>query len=291
MSTNYLIERILGNNGLVVTNKQKEEFILFDRGIGFQKKIGDQIDSKETTKVYRLQTVKNKNIQNLMDAIDPFYFELASDIIDLAKKQFSYVDEGIILALADHLAFSIERLKGGMVIQNPLATDIKLLFEEAYQVALKAKDLISQQLGIVLPDDEVSFIALHINSAVTTHHIVDSLMVATIVRESILSIESDFDIKISEDSISFARLMNHMKYLLIRMRKQEKIAVDVGAFVKEQFPYSYQTATTICKQLSKTFNQPLNDNEISYLAIHIERIKTDELEKKWHHLNEQDKRK
>lgn len=282
-NSSYLIERILGNNGLVVKDQHLNEYILFDSGIGFNKRVGDQTIAKETTKIYLLQT--KEEVHLMVESLDPIYLEVASDILTEAKRQFGDIDTGILIALADHIAFSIERLKTGIIIQNPLATDIRLLFEEAYQVALKAKEIIINSLGIEIPDDEVSFIALHINSATTSHHIEDSLMVATIVRESILSIEEDFDIKISESSISYARLMNHMKYLLIRMRKKEEILVDVGIFVQEQFPYSYQTANTICRRLSVTFDQPLPNNEVSYLAIHIERIKTDELEKKWHHLN------
>lgn len=279
----YKINKILGNNGLVVTTETNEEVILFDKGIGFNQKIGQYIEAKPTTKVYELK-MPNKKYAIVVDDLNPIFLEISDAILSEAKNKFHKIDTNILLPLADHLAFAYDRIKKNLRISNPLQADIRLLFADEYKIAEHGKILIKDYLNMDFPEEELGFITLHIHAAIAESKVDDSIMIATIMREAILKIESDYDIKISEDSISFVRLMNHMKFLLVRLREKEELNVDVADFIREKFPYSYQSAKQICEALSDLFQQPISDHEVGYLAIHIERIKSVELEKKWKHL-------
>ena len=124
-----------------------------------------------------------------------------------------------------------------------------------------------------------AYITLHVHSAACSEKVPESMQAAIIIKESIEQVEKDFHIRIDVNSMSYIRLMNHMKFLLWRLQTGEKLQVDLSDFVAEKFPYAYQTAEKICKDLSKALKKELSEVEIGYLAIHIERIKSSELEK------------
>ena len=81
---------------------------------------------------------------------------------------------------------------------------------------------------------------------------------ARIVHESIIKLQTDLNIKIDIESISYARLMNHIKFLIIRLNTNEQLQMDISEFTKDKFPFAYEQAIRMCDNLSKNYqNQKL----------------------------------
>ena len=93
-----------------------------------------------------------------------------------------------------------------------------------------------------------------------------------VVHDGIKNLEKELNITIPDQSISYVRLMNHIKFLILRMNNDEKLEMDISEFTKDRFPFAYDYATKMCNSLSIALNKKLPDNEIGYLALHIERI-------------------
>ena len=53
-----------------------------------------------------------------------------------------------------------------------------------------------------------------------------------VIRENIDQLRKDLRITIDENSISYTRLMNHLKYLLLRLDTKEKLQMDISEFTK-----------------------------------------------------------
>ena len=184
------------------------------------------------------------------------------------------MDNNILLPLADHIAFAIKRMEQGIELKNPFAKEIKVLFEEEYNVAKKGKDLINQKIGVEINDDEVGYITLHVHTALTREHVVQSMDVARMIQEGIQTIEKELGAMLDDATISYTRLLTHMKFMILRVINDEKLHLDMTDYVLENFPDSFALAKQICNSFEQSIKKPFPNIEISYFAIHIERVKS-----------------
>lgn len=270
----FRVIKVLNNNAILATDGSDNEIVFLGKGIGFNRKVDDTFDAIENSKCYHLQKETEKgNSLDLIDNMKPLYLEIASEILNIAEKRFNKIDNSVLVTLADHIAFSIERLKKDMVLDNPFADDIKSLFTEEYKVALEGREIIKNRTGEIISDDEVGYITLHIHSALTSDNVSQSMRIAMIIRETIEKVEDEFDIEIKTDSLSYTRLMNHVKFMIVRLKQNEKLHVDINQYTKTEFPNSYGIASDICDKIAHELKHPVDEVEVGYLALHIERIK------------------
>lgn len=274
----YQVIKVLNNNGIVARClESKEEFIFLGKGIGFSRKMEDTFESISDAKIYKLQEDLREDDQlSVLNNVEPVYLDIANEIILLAESTFGKLDNNILLPLADHIAFSIERQKNGLVIKNPLNSDIKILFTEEYEVAKKSLDIIREYTGYTLNEDEIGYITMHIHSALTQDHIRKSMSIVLMVEQFIEKMEKHYDITIDKDSLSYTRLLTHIKYMIIRALKKDDLRVDITPYVKAEFPQSYEMSADLCQSLGEDLNCEFSETEISYLAIHLERVRRSE---------------
>lgn len=275
----YTVMKALNNNSVLVQDETGTSMIFLGKGIGFGKKNGDSIACGAGVEVYRFtETNDHGDAMEIIQGVNPLFIEVAGKILKLAQIRFHEVDKNILLPLADHIAFSIERMKADMDISNPFASEIALLYKEEYEVALQGKAIIEEMCGYTINEGEVGYITLHVHSARGEDKVSEAMQTAVIIRDSIEEVEWDYNITINTNSMSYTRLMNHMKFLMLRLQGNEELQIDVGDYVSKQFPYAYHTAQKICEELRKVYQKDVPETEIGYLALHIERVRTSELQ-------------
>ncbi len=262
----YTITKVLNHNALMVT-KENKNYLILDKGIGFKKKVDEVVSVSENSMIYRL----NNNDEQAPET-DPIYLEITNEIIQLAQKQFPNFDTNILLPLSDHIAFAIERIQKGLRISNPFRDEIRLLNPEEYAIASKARDCILKYTGIDVNDDEVSYITLHIHSAINDCKVDQGMKVALIVQESIYTVKKNLNIEINADSLAYSRLLTHMKYMLKRIETNEKLTLDMDEFILNQYPTAYHIAEDIIKDVAFLLQTSIPRIEVGYLALHIQRI-------------------
>lgn len=269
----YKVIKVLNNNTILATNGIEEAIIMY-KGIGFAKKINDYFEIPRNAKKYLMQKGYNakKKSNEIIDYIDPIFLEVASEIIRLAIKKFEKVNNDILLPLADHIYFAIKRMDENIMPSNPFINDIRLLFPDEYEVALKGKEVIKKYTSKIINDDEVGFITLHIHSAISSDQVAESMEATRVIHEGIVKLQKDLNIVIDVQSISYVRLMNHIKFLILRVNSNEKLQMDISEFTKDKFPFAYEQACNMCDALSKVLKKELPDTEVGYLALHLERI-------------------
>lgn len=69
-------------------------------------------------------------------------------------------------ALVKHLVPTIYRLKMGMEIRNPMAEEIKSHYAPYYELAESCSEVISDELGLQVPEAEFCYLALHLGVAI-----------------------------------------------------------------------------------------------------------------------------
>lgn len=277
----FRVRKALNHNTLIaISMEDNQEYLLIGKGIGFGKKVSERFEIPETTEctVYSLleQTEPGKTME-LLKGIDPIYLEIAEKVLTKSEEFFGKIDRRILFPMADHIAFAVQRIRANEQISNPLTNDIRALFHMEYKTAECVKEILWEMLQVEIDEHEIGYIALHIHSAIEDENVALSMLIAQAVHECIWMVEEETSRTIDVMSLSYNRLMNHIRYMVARAIKGEKLKLSMNDYMSVKFPNSYGMAKEVCKHLEKQLqpNSPLDEDEIGYLAMHIERVMMD----------------
>ncbi|OQP01153.1 PRD domain-containing protein [Geobacillus sp. 44B] len=270
------IHKILNNNAVVVLDDGKEKIVM-GAGIGFQKRKNDIIPPAKIEKIFVMEE-ENEKFQQLLRTLPEEHIEIAEEIISYAEgKLQAPLNNHIHIALTDHLSFAIERLKQGYRIQNKLLNEIKVLYKTEYEIGLWAKQLIQERLGIEIPDDEAAHIALHIHTAkMDAASMNKTLRQTTLIREMIDIIQAELDIPIDEDSISYQRLLTHLRFAINRIENGEllhSMDEEMLALIQTKYGKEFACAQKMAEHAKGEYGLEFPDVELAYIALHIQRLR------------------
>lgn len=270
----YRITKVLNHNTVLgVSMEDNREYMLMGKGIGFKKKISERLEVGPEVRIYSLNTASRQgNARQLVRSIAPEFLEIADEILDYAEKSLGNLDRNVILPMAGHIEYAVKRVRDLEEIRNPLTEDIRALFYSEYKVAGLAKKILMERMGLSISEDEIGYIALHIHSALEEEDVSQSMQMAWAVRECVSFVEEESCHKIDVTSLSYNRLMNHVRYMVARIVRKEHIPVDMNEYMSEKYPEAFEMACRICRHIASTLKYAIDDVEIGYLAMHIERV-------------------
>lgn len=101
-----------------------------------------------------------------------------------------------------------------MHIKNGLLLETKHLYKEEYDIGLEALNMICEHFGIILPEDEAGFIALHIVNAELNEEMPVLKNITKVMQEILTIVKYHFKLEINENSLIFYRFLTHLKFLL-----------------------------------------------------------------------------
>ena len=270
----YRITKILNHNTVLALNQEdNRENLVMGKGVGFGRKPGERVDFTPDATVYQLsQKCDRGNPRDLIKRIDPPYLNIANAIILDAKNAFGQVDTSILIPMADHIAFAAQRIRKNAPIGNPLTPDIKALFPDEFRVASRGGDLIFEQTGLRFSDDELGYIALHVHSSLESMQVSQAMQTAGIIRECVELVQQATGVTLNVSSLSYNRLMSHIKYMAARLLKGERLSMDVNHIMRVSCPRAFDISEAICRQLERTLSRRVDEAEIGYLAMHVQRV-------------------
>lgn len=276
----YRIKKVLNHNTVIgIQAENQQEYLIMGKGIGFGKKVSETFETSDAETIYSLQESTDRgDARELIKEIDPKCLEIADEVLNEAEKVFGKVDRNILFPMADHIEFAVRRMKNGEQISNPLTEDIRILFHMEFKAASCIAPILKRRMQLEIEEDEVGYIALHIHSAIEDGKVSQAMQMARAVRECISLVEEEIGRPIDVMSLSYNRLMNHIRYMVARTITGEQLKVNMNDYMCIRFPQAFQTAKTICERVGKSLGYTLNEVEVGYLAMHIERVTSEELE-------------
>lgn len=186
----------------------------------------------------------SKGVQDyiLSEKIDSYVNELLSILGNDNGYEFSE-DFSLVLGLQMHLKRILYPLKYHIFIDNPLLSYIKSEYIQAYQISVVFSKLFSQKFSIKIPENEVGFIALHIEAALERMNNLkikaaviykDNYLTATLSKQKI---ENNFSqIEVTDIlSINELELLPSNVSLVISqdtIQKSDKKVIVVNEFLK-----------------------------------------------------------
>ncbi|WP_145993152.1 PRD domain-containing protein [Tepidibacter mesophilus] len=274
---NFRVLKLLNNNIILAFDiDNKEEVILLGKGIGFGK--------KENKKAYISRDSIEKSFVTYDDKMTNDYFkivnntdskviEISEKIIDIAEKKLGDLNSHIHILLTDHIGFAIERVNSGLEITNPFIDEINILYPEEFKIAGDGISLIKENLDIDLGDGEVGFIAMHLHSARKNINVRETVKSTRILNEIVNIIEDGLNIKVKKTDYEYKRLINHLQGALDRIKNKKTIKNPLLSNIKEQFKDSFEIIEKIKKKIEEEYETKVLEEELGYMAIHIERLK------------------
>ncbi|CAM4072653.1 BglG family transcription antiterminator LicT [Saccharibacillus endophyticus] len=271
------ILRVLNNNVITSLDENETEIVVMGRGLAFQKKPGDEVDTDKIEKIFRPESNdSSRKLKELLEQIPMEYVQLTEDIRKLAAlmldKEFG---DTIYLSLTDHIHFAVERHQRGLDIKNGLLLEVKSLYKAEYQVGRSALKLIKDRLGVELPDDEAGFIALHLVNAQLGEEMPVLMDITKIIQDILDLVRKHFGLEYNEDSISYYRFVTHLKFFAQRLISGDHSGNNYDSLyeiVKENCPEAYPCTELIEAYIAEHYDYRLNKEEMLYLTIHIDRI-------------------
>lgn len=274
-----LILKKINNNVALASTDTGEEVVVFGKGVGFHEMPYELEDESVIQRVFR--DVDEKSIDGF-EGISDEVLLVASDIVALADKALDCKLAGnLVISLADHLQYAVERAGEGVAIENPLSHEVAFVYPRETELGHRGVEIVLDRLGVELPESEVTSIALHLVNAevdgMGSAQDMDLVMKSTVILERATQIiEGQLGRKLDRTSYAYVRFVAHLCFLIRRlMRGSCKETENSGLFrqAARDFPDAYRCAAGVNEYLKRDYNWSCSDEEMLYLMMYVNRLR------------------
>ncbi len=272
----YRIHHVVSNNFVAVL-EDGQEVILRGLGIGFKKQPGDLVPASRVEKVYDLRDPeRSSRLVQLLADVPSEFLDVSTAIVERAEKTLGgRLSENIYITLTDHICFAIERLQNGVAYPNHLLWEIHSFYPGEFALGEQALDIIEQQLGCRLSEDEAGFIALHIVNAEIDGKMADMIRITETVSKIIDIVQGYYGVRLDQQSLDYGRFLTHLKFLGQRITQNKYTGDrdhDFQTMLARRYPNDYRCAEQIKEGLRERFGIVLPGEELTFLTIHLHRL-------------------
>lgn len=274
-----IVKRIINNNIVLCDNFKGQEIICIGSGLGYYKEKNDQVFPDEVSKKYVLiDNATKRQIITLFEEVPLEIINVTQKIIDMAQQELkASFNVNLVIALADHINFSINQQNEGNINPALVSEEVKRFYKEEYKVGKRAIEMINDDLGIQLDKEEATSIAFHLITATEKRTNAESLKIMKGVREIVEIVESELNTKFDEESIDYLRFVIHLKFFMrsVLFEQSKPINESLGALfaqVKTGYDIANICADKIGNYVKGEYDYDLTDEDRLYLIIHLVRL-------------------
>ncbi|MGN0983804.1 MAG: BglG family transcription antiterminator LicT [Gemmiger sp.] len=277
------IKKVINNNILCAIDEKGREMIVSGKGIGFKRRVGEFIDEAQVDKIYRMEEKNDqRRLRELVEQIPIEHLELTERLVREIREQINLpLNESLIITLADHISFAIQRKNQGIEFHNPLAGSILCYYPTEYQLGQHCLQTIEEQFQVTLHPDEASFIALHIVNAELNTQMSQMEDMTRLLDGCIRVTEFYYRIKFDRNSLDFSRFVIHLRYLAQRLYQNKALTDTDGEedvlfreLIKRNCKEHYECAGRIAAYIEANHDKTISEEEKIYITIHLKRLNT-----------------
>lgn len=274
----FKVVNVVNNNIVTIRNFDGREMIAIGKGLGFKKRKGDIVYPDEISKSYVLVDKQKKNILSTVEEIPFDVIEVSQQIIDVASKHLNQTfNVNLLVALADHINFSVEEFRKGNVFPKLVNEEVKRFYKNEYEVGLEGVKIINEKFNVNLDKDEATSIAFHLITATENTSNQNATKLLHNIRDIISIVEKNLGQSLDENSMAYSRFVIHLKFFMgsIVNNTTSKNNNEIG-MIFDQLKTKYEGVSACVNEISdyiyKQFNYRCTDEDCIYLMIHIVRI-------------------
>lgn len=196
--------------------------------------------------------------------------EFKTDLVSELRAAGYYVNDFGVDSSLLHIAIAVDRtIKApDSKVEDPRPTDavagiLARLTAKHFDVELSSGDL--SYLSSLLA---IHAITPLLNDETAQGHACPDNSVMTAVRSVISEVGKEYLVDLSGEEF-LDRFALHVKNMLNRARQQSLSRNPLAGSIKKSYPMTYELSVYIVRGLQQRFNVTFNDEEISYIALHI----------------------
>lgn len=275
------IARVFNNNLVLALDEAGLEVILAGRGLGFQARPGQDIDPAKVVRTFIPTDGRDPDhLAQLLAGIPPEHIQLVASALGDVKLDNLARNPALLIALADHVSFALKRVAIGMELEYPLLAEVSHLYAEEYAQAQALLAAINQRSEAELPGIEAVGLALHlVNAGFATGDLSYTYKMTGVIQQMVAVIQQTFGLDLDGGSVSVGRFVTHLRYLFVRIHNHKQLDQEhsaVGTAIRAAYPDAFECAVRLAGLLELRLGSPLTDDEISYLALHVARVASDQ---------------
>ena len=267
----------LNNNFAICLDKEGKELIAYGKGIGFPKVPYELTDLNQIDRTF--YDIDHKYL-DLLPELPEKVLDFTAKLVDIAHNELQYeLNPNLVMTLADHIHFCIQRARKKIVVQMPLICEIEQSFPKEAKIGKYAVRQMERRFAVQLNENEASGIAMSfVNARNSAEKKADTSIqkwFQEALEDTISIVEDTLGILIERDSFNFARYSSHLMYLLKRIDSNQALDTDNGIMyqsIREEFPEIAECIDKIEAYFEKRFDIQLSEEEKMYLMLHINRI-------------------
>lgn len=275
-----LVKKINNNVALGVDGSGRD-VVVFGKGVGFKHMPYELTDTDEVQRVF---SDVSKSMAATLAGLSDNVLLASSDIVDLAKMELDCkLNPNLVVTLADHIQFAIERRREGIDVQNPLQNEVAFVYPNELRIGRTGVAMVNARVEDAdLPESEACSIALHIVNGelggVGDTSDMDVVMEsARIMKEVTKIIESELGVTIDRRSYAYNRFVAHFRYLVARLSRGESEETKNSSLFEQaakDFSDIYSCVEKIQDYLKSTYGWSCSNEELLYLMMHVNRLVT-----------------
>lgn len=271
------------NNNVVLVAHEGTRMIVVGKGLGFKAHPGDPVNEAFVQQRFVLQRSDDEaRYTELVKGIPLELIGLARSVVQLAEDELGKkLPAALVLTLADHIAFAVERVRDGIALDHPLAWEIGQLYPREYRAGKRGAQLIGACAGLEMPRAEAVFLAIHfVNALGGLGALYDANDLAETMLHAVRIIEEQRQAPLDQASMAFSRFITHLRYCLVRCLHGDtdaSVGNDLLEMVKAKYPEAFACARSVAAYVSETsvgagFSRAALASEMLYLTLHINRL-------------------
>lgn len=277
------IKKVINNNILCTIDEKGNEMIVTGRGLGFKRKVGEFVDPSLVEKTYRMAGKNDqRKLRELMAQIPLEHLRLTEELVEYLQSQIAQpLNEGLLITLADHISFAIQRKQQGIEFDNPLRDAVMLYYPTEYRLGQYCLQTVEQRCQIELNPDEATFIALHIVNAELNSNMNEMQELTRLLDGCIQVTEFCYRRKFDRNSLDFNRFTVHLRYLVQRLYQDKPLENRTAEsdllfreLIRRNCKEHYECAQRIALYIETNFEKTVTEEEKIYLTIHLKRLNT-----------------
>ncbi|MCD5003298.1 BglG family transcription antiterminator [Enterococcus saccharolyticus] len=199
--------------------------------------------------------------------------EIVIIVLDECRESQLGLSDFIIYNLVLHIGLAVKRIQAGFEIQVVPTHEFPQEAKE-YQTALKIIRRLEETLHIAFPEEEATYIAMHLRNKVTSKKIFEkSTYTETQVKNQLIAalakIDQQTGFALQQDTILIDGLLIHLTPLLTRLQNQTSIENPLLEDIKQK--YGHLLALTIDNLSTMPVFQEytITESEWAYITIHV----------------------
>lgn len=265
------ILKVLNNSALIVKGKHKE-YILLGSGIAFGKSQGMYIETNaKVDKMYAFME-NAEALEKIMDANKDEASFIADAISVLFDTLSMKIKENLLISFCDHVAIMYSRVLKNEIILNPFLEETKALYADSFQIAERLCAILYANNNIKLPEDEVAYLALHIQNIRNKHEDISVLLLNKVIVDIKELLTETYQVVLQGKEDEYARFISHIKFLMSRIIKDMKLKNDMKDIIQIRYVPYYPLAKKVAWIIEKELSCKITEEELAFIVIHLIRF-------------------